>query len=548
MFKIFFTKNRVLLILFFLINICRNLIAQDLYNPTEIDFFNAVNSKKISWIKFNNNGSFHYVNKNLDLNGIEELNFLFTRNENIYNEFVIENLDFSNCGQINFWLRHAVKINFENCNFNFRNDGGIKFYFENSDLLYNNFSGNSEITISNCTFNNPDLSKIQNKSGNQIFFGKDPYAEKSISDNYRLKNIKIIRSNFYASKYSDNLAEHYYSLMFYKQDATVSYQNIQIENSVFRYSDFNNGIADAINFSNKAEENFRIFSEKTYSENSDIKIINNSLFSDSQKPGHAIFIHGPFSNINILNNYIDGFGLNMEKDNLTVARDGAIHLYGARQVSPVTLYSDNNIDITIRSNVVKNCPSTGIRVSGFTNCDISQNSVEISEETQFWKNFITWQDKAAIEISTGDYSDTNRQSLDVLVTENTLLCKNESIGILIKFVKDFEIYDNKIFDPISYGILYFANNSVAQSDIGKSSIMSNLIDMRKINFNDMNSGFFNKNFGIKYAGISYWKETKSKPSESLLLKNNKIEIADSLIKKMYFNNNLKTSDNITIEK
>jgi len=383
------------------------------------------------------------------------------------------------------------------------------------------------------------LSEVTENFVSQVYFSKDIYPrEKDSGKDYFLNSININKCEFKAKNYSSIENSHFHSVLFYRKNSDISYSNISIKNSKFNYTDFKNGISDAINLSNNRLSNFRNQNTNYYINNKNIEISGNQLVTDSRKPGAAIFIQGPFKNVHIEENFVNGFGLNMLSNN-QVASDGTIHLYGARQLSHKTKYSNNIEDVYVRNNTLINCKSNGIRLSGFRNAVVVENLIEIANESEYWKKYPIRQDIIGIAISTGDYNIAEKQSTKAEVKSNVIYCNNNSIGILIKFAKNFNIIQNEIYQPSSYGILYFANKNVVESNIGVSSVEANIIDFQNKSFDDLKSDFFNRGYKIKYSGINFWREFKdssyTNSNENLSIQNNEIKITDKKINKIQHN-------------
>lgn len=504
------------------------LAAQSLYTPNETLFYEALANKSYEWIDYNVNGSFIYSQpKRISVSGDNTLNIKFSRSSDLESEFRLENLNLSGYENINIWIRHKTQITLRNCTFNFHKNGGITIYFENGEYLYPKTINDTGVLIDSCAFNN-DCETTGDKPITQLFLTKDIYPVPNDPDkNYKLNNVKILNTTFKSLNYPNGIHKSIASIHFYRTGPEVSYSNIDISNNTIFNSSIKDAMTDGIVFSNNNAANFRNPALNHYTRNKNITILGNNLNTDSNDPAHAIFVQGPYDSVTISDNKMYNFGANfLSKNGDELLLDGAIHLYGARTGD----YCDDVIHSKVINNIVSTV-SSGIQLLGSQNSIVKGNSVSVLPFPGYWINnpLSKTKDRLGIRVGTGDYEDDSRQSNNIKITNNIVNCNNE-IGVvgIMTDAKNFEINNNKVFNPNNYGIIYWGHRAVSQLDIGNSKIENNIIDFGNQTQSRLKAHFYSKDIysGMKFAGIHFYRmkniNNETYSNERLIIKNNQI--------------------------
>ena len=500
--------------------------ASTLYNPNETDFYNNLINKTHDWIVYNTNGTYNYSQtRNINVTGNNILNIMFDRSTSTENVFIIENLVLAGYDKINIYIRHRVAITLKNCTFNFKKNGGLKFYFENDNYLYPLSENDTKVTIDGCTLNN-DCINSSDTGIMQLYFTKDRYpVPDDTTKNYRLKNIEIKNSNFNSINYPNSLHNKLTAIRFFRRGSEVYYSDINILGTKIEFTNINNAMTEGITFNNLASSNFRSPSANFYTLNKNINIQNNYLYTDSNDPAHAVFIQGPYAGVNIINNEMYNFGANFpqEKDSVVhLHLDGAVHLYGAREKS----YCDDIINATVSDNIIHSV-STGIQLLGTKHSIINGNNILINDWPVFWHDdaLTETSDRAGIKVSTGDPSSVDKQCVDIDLSNNTINCNGLDAceGLIVANLKDFTVGSNKIYYPDNFGILYFGHSSNVMLDIGTSYIDNNYITFGEKTINDLNSHFYNYS-EMTFSGIHFYRMDNGGiyQNEELFIRNNQI--------------------------
>ncbi len=507
--------------------------ASNLYTPNEDEFYKTLTARTHDWIVFNTEGPFKYTQtKRISVTGDNTINILFSRDISISNTFLLENLTLSGYENINIWIRHKTGVTLKNCTFNFKKNGGIKFYFENEGYLFPNSPNDTRVIIDSCTFNS-DCSSSDDAPINQLFFTKDIYptfddAEK----NYGLRNVKIINSDFNIFNYPDTIHNYITSIHFYRPDSTVFYADIEILNSNIDFSRIKNAITDGILFDNNKLSNFRALSINHYQNNKNIKFEGNYLNTDSNDPAHAVFIQGPYDSVVVSDNKMYRFGANFLSDG-RLHLDGAIHLYGARTGK----YCDDIRNSVVNKNTV-HAVSSAIQLLGSKNSVVDRNKISMLPYPGYWINKTSSKsyDKIGIIVATGDYENDSRQSENITISNNLVNCNGEEgvVGIMSD-ARNFNIVNNRINNPDNYGIIYWGHKAVSNLDIGSSHIINNIIDFGNHQKKTLKAHFYSPaNYnGMEFSGIHFYRMNNGEiyEDESLTVENNQI-IKDDSIKKI----------------
>ncbi len=473
-------------------------------NPSKIGFYNFINEHTPSTssitlcINFNQNLTENVFDLPVTFNGNDSVRIEFLTKAIDANpgqtDITIKNLTLENFKKIVFRVRNYSNILFQNCTFKDINE--LHFLFGKENQLYspdNSFS--TSINIVNCRFED----SAQTSFGNMLLIERDTAVEPDTFQSL-LKNVTISNCYFKLINPIPINIHNKAAIRFLRLDSNFAFKNIIISNDSIYFIGCQDTLSPqgiVIEQPSGTEKNFR---DMEYELNKNIYIKNNYIFTDSTtiNPNHGIFVMGPYKNVNVSRNIIDGFGFVMKDTNevgdTILLNDGALHLYGAR----TGIYSDNINLVTINSNEILHSRSTGIRFTGGFNVKISNNYVELASYTPLFAPYSNTADRAGIDIGTGDYHDTTgtRQTDSISVINNTIYCNYQftSIGILNKFTKNFYIGANTIYYPTTSGICYWGANDCTTSEIGNSKIEDNIIDFGGQHYSHLKSNFYLNNF------------------------------------------------------
>lgn len=502
------------------------------YRPTENDLYKTLDqgtkSKTVKYIKllYNEKGFYSYTQKvSFEGKGKTIIFELYGNNPGI--RLSLKNLSLSEFDKVIFNVFNISEISIENCSFtNILN--GVSFEFKEN---LNGKKKSSSIEIKNSNFIDDDLTKKRVGSYFQLQFLKNAYAKGlALLKNVTIKNCKFELNDPRKSwliKSKHNVYPKRHSIDFFRGDYNTAYSNINIIDNKFEaYAPYYR--TEAITLDNVPGGNF-MTNNKHYKNNHNISVIGNVMKTNSEDPGHGIFIQGPYKTVNVNSNKIYNYGMSIN-DGKAIHCDGAIHLYGARNGK----YSDDFINAKVNNNTI-NAVGLGIKFSGGKNISIVANKITMMPWPKFYKmsKLISHVDRIGIRAATGAYSIKGKQSTNVVIKNNKVDCSSENatLGICVQGLNNFSVKNNVILKPTNYGILVYGHKGEEELSIGKSIIESNTIDYGNLNYKSLNTKFYND---VNFAAIKVHRMANGKVynDESLVIKGNKIIDGSNTIPKV----------------
>lgn len=518
-------RSVIALIIFFFYSSL--LISQDKeiinkYRPTENDLYKTldqgIRSKTVKHIKmmYNEKGCYSYTQKKT-FNGKGKTVIFEFYGEKPGINFTLKNLSLSNFDKVLFNLFNVSNVIIDSCSFE-NIMQGIKFEFKETA---NRSCDESKIIIKHCQFDDDNLYKDKVNNYFQLQFQKNAYA-KGLA---KLKNVTIENCEFEMSdsnkswliKSAYNVYPKRHSIDFQRNDINTAFSNIIIRDNNFEAcAPFYR--TEAITLGNISGGNFMTH-KKHYENNHNITITGNTMSTNSEDPGHGIFIQGPYKTVNITSNKVYNYGMSIN-DGKAIHCDGAVHLYGARNAK----YSDNFIDVKVSNNIIDGV-GLALKISGGSNIKVQDNKIKMMPWPKFYKNseLLAHSDRIGIRIETGAYSISGKQNININVSNNTINCnyEDECFGILVQGTKNFMVKNNKIHDPTNYGILIYGHRGESQLGIGQSVIESNSIDYGNLDVKSLNTKFYND---VNFAAIKVHRMDNGEEYE-----NESLEIRDNHI-------------------
>ncbi|MFI5236766.1 MAG: hypothetical protein ACHQLA_02375 [Ignavibacteriales bacterium] len=490
-----------------------------------------------------------------------ETNLTFNFNSREPSTVDIRNKVFEGFKNITFTLETNTVLTLADCKF--INCGTVYFEFGRKEELYND--PQTKIKIANCEFTDTDLRNDSSNYSYQLCFRK---AQSVGKEKCIIKNVEITGCSFNLNDTSasfltkNKLLPSRYSVYIYRKENNVAVSNITVSQNSFKFNSPYYRTFGII-FLNDGNSNFRtplIPIEEQFVENNTLAIRGNYMETNSNDPGHGIFVQGPYEKVRVTDNEVIGFGANFPGANNDLQRDGAIQLYGDRATSR---YSNDLQNCDVSYNKVL-AVGTAIRLSGTNNATVNFNDISISPDPAFYqdgsetgKQLTIKLDQAGINCRTGNFEDPLSQSRNLSIENNVINCNSvdRCIGIDIDAVKSFSIKNNKIYNPNNYGIIYHSNKGFINQEFGNSIIENNLIDFGLQNDCQLKSSWYHPRYEMEFSGINISREFsqnhKEISFESIVIRENiiktnedseiepirveKIETEDGIVKKKFYN-------------
>lgn len=515
------------------------------YRPSEDGLYKTldqgIKSKSIKFIKllYNEKGVYSYTKeKSFEGKGKIVVFELYGTKPGI--NINIENLSLSEFEGIRFNLFNVSNVKIDNCTFE-NITTGVKFEFKETVNVGNH---ETEIIIENCEFIDDNLFKNKVDNYFQLQFQKNAYAKGlAVLKNVTIKNCEFElddKNKTWLIKSQHNVYPKRHSIVFLRGDINTAYSNITIKDNEFEAC-AHYYRTEAVTLGNVHGGNFMTNNDH-YKNNSNISVIGNVMKTNSEDPGHGIFIQGPYKSVKVIRNIIKNYGL-IINDGKILHCDAAIHLYGARNGK----YSDDFIDAHVDSNTIS-AVGLGIKFSGGKKILINNNNIKILPWPKFYEKskLISHVDRIGIRAETGAYLIKGKQSTNIIIENNEIDCSNEdaTLGICVQGSKNFNVRNNKIFNTTNFGILIYGHKGEGELNVGKSVIESNTINYGNQNAKSLNTRFYND---VNFAGIKIHRMDNGKKysKESLIVENNEIIDKSNTIPKFSVtdktNSNLKKS-------
>ncbi len=507
-------KRITILIFLFLVT-----ITVLLADVTENEFYNALNSSTNNEIVFDSTTTaVHYFTRSdsihMSTSGLT-LTLNFDLSSTVATELHIENLKLSGYNKVIFNINRKTKIVLDNCKFKLKY--GVLFNFNDREYLYPANLEETQISIENCDFI-WDETLYTGLNAKQLYFEVESGIANS--GDYRLRNVIIDSCNFEYTNTTNSLTQWLNAITFFRANENVSFSNITISNNSITYAGidrartraiaiFNiDGSADASDFIDESASNHY------YNINHDINILNNYLETDSECPEQAVFVQGPYKDVNVNGNEMYGFGRFMPDNPSSPTKyynSFPVCMYGARSYDD---YSDNVNNVEIKNNILTTI-SSGI-IANSSNICVDSNEVRFLPLTNYWENVQTipiTRNRVAISVRTGDELHPEQQIENMNIRCNEIYCNEISgaTGIMVTG-KDFNVSHNTIFGPNSWGIMYWGNGGNINQGIGSSSICNNSVDFGNQAYNVLNNNsegfdyFLDNNF-LTFSGINFYRSS-----------------------------------------
>lgn len=533
-------KHILILNLFVITTFYFNSLFSQTYNAQpnkEFLFINYVNTQDTGsyTVVFNSSTDYNYTNNSIgNINAdfifkIDNSNVVFTNYS--FNEF---NKNPTAIRTLRIELVGNSTIKFKNCDFN---NNMIQIVYFNSLL--------NSLEIDACDFKN-DINKSKYKTFSGYFYNFQQLRIEgnNTSSNIIIDGVKILNNTFEVddsipsgssgSFAFDTGLPNLHHIYIKRGTNKVYFTNITFQNNNFisKGDETKNFDMQGIIFENDNIGCKYRDGNDYYTDNFNLKILNNTFETNSIKPGMAIMIQGPYKNVFIENNKIYKYGrYKFDYSTKYLWFNGAIVLYGARSSD----YSDDIKKVNIKNNYIETV-SGGIN-GNFDDANIENNEVIMLDETNYvneyysntGSNIIKDSKRNGILISSGDTGDESRQISNISILNNKILCsgKEYSLGIYLKPSKDVKVLYNYIYCPKSYGILYYSHpiNEKYQY-LGKFQIENNLIDYSNQDKDDLED----EPSCIYFLRRNENAYDKNKTKEKLSIKNNIIIRKDTNIK------------------
>lgn len=461
------------------------LLFSSLHAQTSIDL--SKNPTKLNYII-----SGHTIITNDSLNDGNGAIITFEIEPENTDTVTFEGLKLQNYNIVVFYLRKACKFYLKNSSFKHVNQ--ILFEYEKKSVLYPGDS--TEIHITSNNFDNSDDFRLMNKWF--IYFkGVADESEIQWIKNVWITDNKILIGNNRSEYPQDGLRS---AISFVKDNDNQYFGNIYI----YRNDIYMNGQRVlGIMFSHDFSENemygtksgdyrpypyHNLTQNSLYVDNSNIEIKSNRIIAHSSYPHFGIFVQGPYSNVTISNNIVDGFGLTAKGPKGYIKPQGAIDLYGSRiyDKSGKSAYYSNNIrNARVEFNSIQTY-ANGIRVTGGDSIRIYKNDIKYLGRPAKFANADSSHGEAGIRVQGGNVfypgNETGTQDIDVSDNYIDMNNKKGKVGIFIQHAKNFQVIGNKIDSLNGVGIYFYANTHFNQGNgkiamgIGKSKIEGNIMD------------------------------------------------------------------------
>lgn len=430
---------------------------------------------------------------------------------------LLRNLSFSGFNQLIFTLKHPVELEIDSCSFTDFLSQSIKLEYTPSSKT--SFSSSS-IQIHHNRFEKSSNFPSYAGSTNHIYISRDYDLQNTRQkhDAVFMEQISIHHNRFqflYLNKEIKHLSTAISFTRIHDEDYIRA---IQIDSNEFELNNDTEcyfpvmGIAMAnklnqygqnaerplnYNVFDSLEMNSVVFRPLYLRLNDSISVTNNAFKTKSKRTREAIFMQGPFRDINIADNIIDGFGAYMWNTAAQQAyTHGAIEFYGGRDKAvngANRQYSDDFMNLRISGNSIHS-RSAGIRITGVHQAELIHNTIELIADpelidgtTTAYKPFTKPVDSVRIQnnkigifVSTGGWDLDSRTSSHVRIAYNSISSQGNlsfTDGIQVFYGKEISVESNTITGITGYGIyVNYALRENQLSQLQSYSIVNNVMD------------------------------------------------------------------------